>query len=50
MEAFLSFGKDNNFQSENLLYNSEYINFSYDLKNHWMNEYLAFQWYIQVFW
>ena len=50
MEAFLSFGKYNNFQSNNLLYNSEYSIFSYDLKNHWMNEYLAFQLYIQVFW
>ena len=25
-------------------------NFSYNLKNHWVNEYLAFQLYIQVFW
>ena len=28
MEAFLSFGKYNNFQSDNLLYNSEYSNLS----------------------
>ena len=50
MEAFLSFGKYNNFQSDNLLYNSEYGNSSYNLKSHCMNEYLAFQLYIQVFW
>ena len=50
MEAFLSFGIYNNFQSDNLLYNSEYSNFSYTLKNHWIDEYLAFQLYIQVFW
>ena len=50
MEAFLSLGKYNNFQSDNLLYNSEYSILSYNLKNHWMNEYLAFQLYIQVFW
>ena len=34
MEAFLSFGKYDNFQSDHLLYNSEYGNFSYNLKNH----------------
>ena len=50
MKAFLSFGKYNNFKSGNLLYNSEYSNFSYDPKNHWMNEYLAFQLFIQVCW
>ena len=50
MEAFHSFGKYNNFQSDNLLCKSEYSNFSYNSKNHWMNEYLAFQLYIQVFW
>ena len=49
MEAFFSFGKYNNFQSDNLLYNSEYSNFSYNLENHQLNEYLAFQLYIQVF-
>ena len=50
MEAFLSFGKYNNVQSDNLLYNSEYSNLSYNLKNHWMNKYLVFWLYIQVFW
>ena len=50
MEAFLSFGKYNNFQSDNLLYNSGYGNFSYNLRNHWINEYLFFQLCIQVFW
>ena len=50
MEAFLSFGRYNNFQSDNLLYNSEYGYFSHNLKKHWMNEYLAFQLCIQVFW
>ena len=49
-EAFLSFGRYSNFQSGNFHYNSEYIIFSYTLKTHWMNEYLAFQLYIQVFW
>ena len=37
MEAFLSFGKYNNFQSDKFLYNSGYSNFSCDLKNRWMN-------------
>ena len=50
MEVFLSLGKYNNFQSDNLLYNCEYGNFSYNSKKHWMNEYLAFQLYIKVFW
>ena len=48
MEAFLSFGKYNNFQSDNVLYNSEYGNFSYNFQNHWRNEYLAFQLCIQM--
>ena len=47
-EAFLNFGRYNNFQLDNFHYNSEYSNFSYNLKNHWMNEYLPFQLYIQV--
>ena len=51
MEAFHSFGKYNNFQADNLLCMSEYSSFSYNSKEkHWMNEYLAFQLYIQVFW
>ena len=50
MEAFLSFGKYNNIQSDNLLYNSEDGYFSYNLENYWMNEYLAFQLCTQVFW
>ena len=49
-EAFLSFGRYNNFHLDNFHYNSEYSNFSYNFKKHWMNEYLAFQLYIQVFW
>ena len=49
-EAFLSFGRYNNFQLDNFPYDSEYSNFSYNLKNHSMNEYLAFQLNIQVFW
>ena len=48
--AFLIFGRYNNFQLDNFHYNSEYSNFSYTLKHHWMNEYLAFQLCIQVFW
>ena len=49
-EAFLIFVRYNNFQLDNFHYNSEYSNFSCNLKKHWMNEYLAFQLYIQVFW
>ena len=49
-EAFLIFGRYNNFQLDYFHYNSEYSNFSCNLKKHWMNEYLAFQLYIQVFW
>ena len=49
-EAVLSFGRYNNLQLDNFHYNPEYSNFSYNLRNHWMNEYLAFQLYIQVFW
>ena len=37
MEAFLSFGKYNNFQSDKLLYNSEYSNFSYKKTTEWMS-------------
>ena len=48
--SFLSFGRYNSFQLDNFHYNSEYSNFSYNLKKHWMNEYLDFQLYIQVFW
>ena len=32
MEAFFSFGKYDNFQSDNLLYNSEYSKFSYNFQ------------------
>ena len=35
MEAFLSFGKYLNFQSNNFHYNSEYSNFSYNLRQIW---------------
>ena len=51
-EAFLSFGRYNHFQLDTFRYNSEYSNCSYNLKKktHLMNEYLAFQLYIQVFW
>ena len=49
--AILSFGRYNDFRKlDNFHYNSEYRNFSYNLKNNWMNEYLAFQLYFQVFW
>ena len=44
MEAFLSFGKYNNFQSDNLLYNSEYSNFSYNFEkppNEWVSSFLV---------
>ena len=49
-EAFLNFGRYKNFQLDTFHYNSEYSNFSYNLKNHRIHEYLAFQLYIQVFW
>ena len=38
-----------NFQPDNFHHNSEYNDFTYISKNHWMSEYLVIQLYIQAF-
>ena len=50
MIMMISFGRYNNFQLDHFHYKSEYSNSYIIWKNHWMNDYLAFQLYIQVFW